>query len=186
MRCKREGPPFQSEAVKRAYATPARCLSAFETKTTGDAIPNGTPRDQSVRLQLGCNCGSDEFSILGFPMTVSENPSIDIFAAPISLTCLTCHKTQQAFSPVRDGYDGEVGCSAGLLGTGEPAKFQCPKCEGTTHKAAVSLGYSISDEEMEEEKDFAARPQDFFTEFSLHACCITCGNLTDVTDYECA
>lgn len=186
MRCNREGPPVQSEWMKRAYATPARCLSPFEAKTTGDAIPAGSPRDRVVRFQLQCKCGSAAFVVLGFPMTSPGYPATDIFAAPISLSCRICGKTEQVFTPARDGHDGEAECSAGVLGSGEPAEFPCPKCSGTAHSVAVSLEYSIGDEEMEDEEEFAARPQDFFTGFSLNARCTKCRHLADVTDYECA
>lgn len=186
MRCKREGPPVQSEWVKRAYATPARCLSLFKTEAEGDAIPKGSPRDRAVRLQVQCTCGSAAFAVLGFPMASPAAPSTQIFAAPISLACRACGNTQQIFSPACDGHDGEAGCSAGVLGSGEPVEFPCAKCAETAHSVAVSLEYSIGDEEMEDEEDFAARPQDFFTWFSLHARCTKCGHLADVTDYECA
>ena len=186
MRCKREGPPLQSEWVKRAYAAPARCLSPFETKTEGDAIPAASPRDQAVRFQLHCKCGSAAFAVLGYPMASPGSPATEIVAAPISLSCRACGKTEQAFTPASDGYDGEAGCSAGVLGSGEPSKFPCPECAETAHSVAVSLEYSIDDGEMDDEEDFAARPQDFFTGFSLHARCSKCQHLADVTDYECA
>ena len=186
MRCKRHGPPVQSEIVKRAYATPARCVSLFNVSTKGEAIPNGKLQDQSVKFQLACTCGAGEFSILGFPMPSPAYPGQTIFAAPISLSCYACGKTEPLFKPSHDGYDGEIDSSASVAGSGNPSKFLCPKCEGTTHLTAVSLEYSIDDDEMEDWEELAAKPQDFFTWFSLFAKCTKCGYQADVADYECA
>ena len=177
---------MQSQIVKRAYATPARCVSPFKVSASGDAVPEGNPRDQSVRLQIACTCGAGDLSILGFPMAAPSSPKTSIFAAPLSIACHACNKTERVFSPDCDGYDGEIGSSAGVVGSGAPSKFPCPKCGQTTFHAAVALEYSIRDEEMEDEEELAARPQDFFTGFSLFGKCTRCGHLARVTDYECA
>jgi len=186
MRCRREGPPKQSEIVKRAFATPARCLCSFKSSSTGDSIPKGDPRDQSARFQLACSCLANEFSILGYPMPSPAYPDQQIFAAPVSLACQACGKTAQLFHPDRDGYNGEIDSSAGVTGSGDQSEFSCPKCEATTFVPSVVLEYSLDDEEMEEWEELAASPQDFFTWFSLYGKCVNCGHLTDVTDYECA
>ena len=109
-----------------------------------------------------------------------------IFAAPIILKCQMCKTNDQLFNPRKDGYDGEIDSSAGVIGNGTPSHFTCSECGNSVFMPAVSLEYSVEDEEMDEWDELAQRPQDFFTWFSLMAKCTQCGILNDITDYECA
>lgn len=186
MRCKREGPPRQSLIVQRAFAVPARCLSAFTTFSGGDAIAELEKIIECVRFQIVCPCGTAEFTILGFHKTLSACPDLNIFSAPISLACYLCGRTGQLFDPNRDGYDGEIDSADSVTGSGESSMFFCPRCGETAFRPAVSLEYSLDDDEMEDSAELAARPQDFFTWFTLFGKCVKCGHLTKVTDYECS
>jgi len=191
MVCKREGPPAQSKFVQRAYLKPARCLSAFGKKTSGDAVQEGNVRDQLVKFQLECNCGAAIFKVHGFPLPGRTYPSEDSIAGPISLECHVCKRINQVFNPEVHGYNGELDSlhgmeSAGKIDSAEPLVFQCSKCEEMKQSIAVSLIYSIPDEEMDGDVELAQRPQDFFTTFSLYGRCMTCEYVSMVTDYECA
>jgi hypothetical protein len=187
MPCKqRGGPPTRSQVVERAYATPARCVSQFAVQTDGEIIAELEQEIESVQVQLACSCGARRFMILGFPMASATYPDQEIFAAPISLQCETCGRREQLFDPRNDGYDGEIDSSAGIVDIGEPSAFLCKKCGKPTFEVAVSLEYSVEDEEMEDWEELAERPQDFFTWFSLYGRCLGCKQFSEITDYECA
>lgn len=187
MPCKqRGGPPTRSQIVDRAYATPARCVSRFAVLPDGEIIAELEHRIESVQFQLACSCGARGFIIQGFPMASPAYPDQEIFAAPISLQCETCGKREQLFDPKSHGYDGEIDSSAGISGTGEPNAFPCRNCGNSAFEVAVSLEYSVEDEEMEDWEELAERPQDFFTWFSLYGKCLGCRNSSEITDYECA
>lgn len=62
----------------------------------------------------------------------------------------------------------------------------CKGCSQSAFDIAVSLEYSVEDEEMDDWDDLAERPQGFFTLYSLYGKCNGCRQLSDVTDYECA
>ena len=187
MPCKQRGvPPEQPEIVKRAYATPARCLLPFTVLADGVVVNELEQRIESTRFQLACTCGSHTLAILGYPMKSPAYPDMDIFAAPVTLRCTACGREERLFDPKTDGYDGEIDSSAGVTGAGEPAAYACKACGQSAFDVAVSLEYSVEDEEMDDWDELAERPQDFFTWFSLYGKCSGCGQLSDVTDYECA
>lgn len=99
----RGGPPVESAIVRRAYATPARCLLPFAVHADGALVDELEQRIEGVRFQLSCTCVSHAFTILGFHMKSQAYPGMDIFAAPVSLRCMACGREEQLFDPRRDG-----------------------------------------------------------------------------------
>lgn len=186
MRCKREGSRKQSQIVQRAYAQPARCLSGFTVDAAGSMVGELDIRIECVRFQLSCPCGASEFAILGHPMVSQAGSGQRVLTAPVSLTCQTCGKARVLFDPKGDGYDAEIGCPGDTTEQGEPESFVCSGCGGSALHAAVSLEYSLEDDEMDDCKPLADRPQDFFTGLMLYGKCPRCNRLAEVLDYECA
>jgi len=137
-------------------------------------------------FRITCSCGSNKFRVLGFPMTSPGYPDLEIFAAPIYLKCDACGKTDRLFDPDHDGYNAEIDSSCGVTGDGGPEEYPCPVCGSRTFEPEASLEYALEDEDMDGHEELAARPQDFFTWFSLEGTCAKCGQVAEVTDYECA
>jgi rRNA maturation protein Nop10 len=113
-------------------------------------------------------------------------PDLPVFLAPLSLNCSSCGSRTQLFDPRCDGHDGEIKSSAGAVGQGDPSAYCCPNCANRAFDVATLLEYSIDDEEMEDWPELAARPQNYFTWFTLFGWCQSCGKRTSITDYECA
>jgi hypothetical protein len=112
-------------------------------------------------------------------------PSEPIFIVPLAVTCAKCSVTTPIFDPRSDGYHGEIKSSAGMTGHGPADEFACGACEGRDFDPVVSLQYSLDEADCEESEEIAARPQDFFTSFSLSARCANCGASKPVANYEC-
>ena len=186
MRCKREGPPKVSKLVQTARATPARCLSSFcSTPKVVRGVENRSTISEAG-FRLSCKCGATTHNILGHYWTQDPQPNEKLFVAPVSLRCQSCSKTNQLFSPESDGYNGEIESSTGIVGTGEAQTYMCSKCASLEFECAVSLLYTIVDDELNDMEEFSERPQDFFTSFALDAECKNCGETVSVTSYECA
>ncbi len=175
-----------SQIVKRSRENPAKCLSRFKVCNMIPMMGQIEKEPGHAIFNVSCNCGNSDLSILGFPMASPAYPDRDIFAATIYLKCNSCGKTEQIFDPEQDGYNAEIDSSSGVTGTGDAKAFPCSNCGNTEFKSKVSLEYSLEDEELDDWQEFAEKPQDFFTWFSLEGICSKCGHLNEVTDYECA
>jgi hypothetical protein len=171
--------------AQRARETPARCLSGFSVTLNLSLVPF-KDRRQSVPFELSCRCGARAFEILGFYVPATDGASESMFVGPLALRCSVCGAKNHLMDPRHDGYDGELGDSAGITGEGERCPYSCVACQSRLFQVSVVLEYSVEDEEMQDWPDLAARPQDFFTGFSLLGRCDPGEHSHDIVSYECA
>lgn len=166
-----------SELVERAWATPPRCLDSFAVGPVVEP-PAGTFNELGY-FELACMCGSDSFRVFGHPL------EDELFAAPLSLTCILCGKSSELFDIAAHGYDAELGHGCySVRGTGAPSEYSCQGCKSSDFTAQAGFSYQLEPEELEPEDQ--ERIQDLFDWFYLDVRCKNCDEPASVSDYECA
>ena len=175
-----------SQIILAARQSPPRFLDRFNANRRTARASEIEPFEGSVAFQILCKCGSDTLRVYGYEAMSQAFPDMPVFLAPLSIECVACNKSDRLFDPRRDGYDGEDHSSAGATGSGKPTAFCCSECQHSEFQIATLLEYSLDDEEMEDWPELSARPQDFFTWFTLYGWCARCGSQAAITDYECA
>ena len=140
--------------------------------------------DYMALFHLGCPCGSASFHILGYPNDFVAG----YLLCPLSVQCFMCERVIPMFDAKEHGYDGEYAPpSYAARGSGEPRRFECPRCSGVTFAAYVSFSYQFEDDEADELlAKHPNRTKDFFDWFILKVRCDHCGILNTAADYECA
>ena len=141
--------------------------------------PEGTFNELGY-FALACVCGSMSFKVLGHPQEDG------FFAAPFSLICAHCGKSEELFDIATHGYDAELGHGCySTRGTGTQSEYSCPVCQSSDFLAQAGFSYEI-DPVQELGAENQERIQDLFDWFYLDVTCRNCGTVTSVSDYECA
>jgi hypothetical protein len=157
-----------------------------------------TPVNINTVFRLRCGCGHTKAYILGryrpIPKEYHQAFGPFFFDAPLALRCEFCNTVTELFDARTHGYNGEMGLSSIRSGntetgkdreSGERTEFKCEKCGPVPIEAIVRFEYpdDLFDEGL---CAFAGREQDLFTWFSVVGRCSRCGQLIEVTDFECA
>ena len=131
-------------------------------------------------FQIGCPCGEDSVELLGYEAESQAAPGEGVFIGPLGMRCVSCGTESEIMDPETDGYNGEIDSNTTMRGSGVRTSWRCPQCKNSRVHAAVVFAYQVEvDEEM------AERPEDFFDVFQLFAVCCQCGELREVTAFDC-
>ncbi|MCB9846076.1 MAG: hypothetical protein H6811_08845 [Phycisphaeraceae bacterium] len=178
-----EDQPRVQAFMDRMWKSPPRCLaggfSAAPEELVEDLRDNYGdfwtifrvgPEDASHRVWGGLPEGEDEDEDLGFwqRVVLGDEPERPRFS----------------FDNRRDGHDGESGFTADEEDL-PLTQYLCPECGQAQFECFVAFEYPIDLEESLEGDD-AARPQDFYTWFSLLVYCDNCDHGDEAASIECA
>ena len=173
-------------AEKRLRATPPTCLSGFKASPSGlrGVIFDGHGSNLNKIYHLSCSCGRDSFFVLGH---VRESPlnQEPIFVSPLALKCASCEKVMELIDTDKHGFNGEMGASSTIRGTGRRTAYDHDQCG--VQPFTIHVRFEHSSETLEDSTGhFTGREQDFFSWFSLIGKCDKCKTLLHLTDFECA
>jgi hypothetical protein len=141
----------------------------------------GLPGDALFNcFAIGCPCGNRQVTVLGYWRT-SDIGGEAVFVGPLAIRCPECAATYELIDPAKDGYNGEMGDSSTLRGTGSPSAWRCPVCEDTQGALVASFGYQFEPDDGEH-----GHWHDFFDTFILTHLCNKDQRPIEITIFECA
>lgn len=156
--------------------TPAARLGVWQGGHSGSLI---------VAFRVSCACGSPSHFVNGYRWKNPDYHNVDVFLSPIELRCASCNRTALLIDTDIHGHDGEMSCSCTARGEGTPSDFACTQCGIQAFE--VFSQFSYPDDLFEPELDkFRGRESDLFDWFDLCGVCMKCGQLREITDFECA
>jgi hypothetical protein len=135
-----------------------------------------------VRFRLAALSGNAVGRLYGHDLR-GVNPEYEgavLFVSPLSIQWSDGDHPQQLLDTDTHGYHGELGSSAKIRGTGEPATFACVSCGAT--EFAFEAEFHYWDETIDqwvEDPGWAA--QDYFSVFTLHVRCGQCGATSEAS-----
>jgi hypothetical protein len=188
---------------ERMLTRPPTCLASF----TATLAPRGEPvgvrfdghgsPDESV-FRIACGCGSRLFRVKGrFYERNALGDRVNLFSDPLELTCAACARSGVIFDDRRHGYNVMIGVIE--LGTAEsgrprepdggvPAEHACPGCGARVAEVWARFEHcnESCDDSFAAELQTDGREQDYFSWFTLVGRCESCGQVTTVSEAECA
>jgi hypothetical protein len=172
--------------VRHALRHPPKCIAGFEVGAASQGLEGVPGMDECASFGLKCHCGSESLGILGYYVTPELGSGEKLFVGPISGECPACGRVASIMDPRQDGYDAEDGWCYSIVGEGPPDRYRCSTCGSQVVHPVAVFEYALEEEDLDTDEGLAARPQDFFTWFSLRGTCRACGTLNEITEYECA
>lgn len=142
-----------------------------------------------VAWRLRCLCGSEQGTILGYPLGTLKPGFEDseLMVSPFDFWCSTCGRVTSILdtdvhgegSEFKTRERSEFGCVA-YRGEGKPTPAACPVCRGSVVSGVVTVTYH-EDRIEDWEADPTFPLADFFNWFRLHCTCRGCGHDWELT-----
>lgn len=171
-----------NKGSERAFDTtyfrshPPDCISGFRTKIV-KAAPDTT-------FRLTCRCGCKHGAVLGHPLSkFNLKYKGEEVVGPLGFQCSRCRKITEVIDTEIHGYDGEMGDSCTIRGTGRRQKFACPKCGENEFELSVRFSSSSADL-VEDDPDI--KVENFFDSFWANGKCAGCDSEASVATFELA
>ena len=190
------GPELQ-HIVERLRSTPASCMGGIRLSPAKFPVPLDSVKSVCVEWEiaiksvwrLGCTCGEERCHVLGYPLR-DLNPDYDgpDFIGPLGFDCSACGKVTEILDTDVHGYHAESAKIEGGIGPvkirGEEARchFPCSACGANLF--VVTIGFIYWPGAFDLFLDEPDLPiQEFFNEFLCYGRCVSCGEVSAITDF---
>jgi hypothetical protein len=164
--------------VELARREPPRCLAGFRAVPLEKPLRGMEYHGAFAYFELACRCGSGHLFALGY---LEDD---DLFLGPLAAECASCGAVTELMNPEEHGHNGEIQANSTMVGEGPRRRYPCPGCgeEGMR----LFPWFIYSDDGEEEWPEDLGSQQDYFGAFGLYGQCRRCGQLCDMTSFECA
>jgi hypothetical protein len=183
--------------VERMLSVPPSCVGGLRLTRAELPVSLGSVRSYCVEWEfaaksiwrLGCACGAGRGRVLGYPLR-EVNPDYDgsVFVGPLGFECSACRKVTEILDTDVHGYHAEVGKLEGCIGSvkirgdGPRRPFPCSACGEGLFVVTVGFIYWPAAIDLSfEEPDLPI--QEFFNEFLCYGRCVSCGEVSAMTEF---
>lgn len=155
-----------------------RCISNFKHEPMRD--------EELATFQLACFCGGKTGLVLGYPLAnYKKSYQGRDFVGPLAFQCAGCRKTMQIIDTKIHGYDGDMGNSVTIRGTGKPSTFECEQCSGEVFTVVVQFQHDEAQLDLKHDEPSIVI-EDFFGGFAAYGVCVNCQSRNTIAGFECA
>lgn len=182
--------------VRRLQSEPPSCVRGLRASPSAFPVDRSRIKTACVEWEiavksvwrLACPCGEGRGRVLGHPL-LDPDPDDDrpTFLGPLAFECPACESVAEILDTDVHGYHAELARiepGAGSVkprGEGPRRPFPCPVCGAD--RFIVTVGFIYWPGSFDLFFDSPDLPiREFFLEFLCHGECVSCGEVSAITD----